>query len=317
MIRPFELRDIATLYRYRHNSLFLDSMTPLLWGRTLIPARAIFSPVAGALGVFTSVYQDQEANHEIVIAQVAHVTHSRFARFTFITPDAAIESPALTELVEQLVAHIGQRGAHNLIAEVDEKTRTFEALRQASFSIYSRQHIWRIADKPEKGNEASPWRPVTSADEFNVRKLYNALVPSLVQQAEPPPWENLRGWVYYDNDELLAFADTTTGPLGLWVQPFIHPEMQAVNLRLRQLFNHIPLRNNHPAFVCLRSYQAWLQNTLEDLGAESSPAQAVMVRRTVTSIQKPATAPLPTLNGNTKPTTTFYKNPDSKQRRTN
>jgi hypothetical protein len=36
----------------------------------------------------------------------------------------------------------------------------------------------------------------------------------------------------------------------------------------------------------VRSYQAWLETALEDLGAEAGPRQAVMVRRLVKTIKE-------------------------------
>jgi hypothetical protein len=39
-------------------------------------------------------------------------------------------------------------------------------------------------------------------------------------------------------------------------------------------------------YVCVRSYQAWLETALEDLGAEPGPRQAVMVRRLVKTIKE-------------------------------
>ena len=37
----------------------------------------------------------------------------------------------------------------------------------------------------------------------------------------------------------------------------------------------------------MRSYQAWLETVLEDLGAEAGPRQAVMVRRLAKTIKEP------------------------------
>jgi hypothetical protein len=44
------------------------------------------------------------------------------------------------------------------------------------------------------------------------------------------------------------------------------------------LINHLPDRRNRPVYVCVRSYQAWLEPVLADLGAKSAPRQAVMVK---------------------------------------
>ena len=39
-------------------------------------------------------------------------------------------------------------------------------------------------------------------------------------------------------------------------------------------------------YVCVRSYQAWLESVLEDLGAQAGPRQAVMVKRLAAPIKE-------------------------------
>lgn len=307
MIRSFEFRDITTLRRYRQRGLFLESIPTLTWGRGLVPAGAVLSPLSVALGVFTSLYRDEGNRSEPVIAQVAHLSGSPFARFTYIAPDSAVLSPALSPLLEHLIRRVGERGARHLVAEVDENTQTFEALRQAAFSIYARQHIWRLTGLTGKPAGKSAWRGLQSIDEINLRKLYNAVVPALVQQVEPAPWDHARGWVFYQQGELVAFADVTPGPRGIYIQLIIHPEMEQVEPNLAGLLHHLAPKKRRPVYVCLRSYLSWLSSALEDLGAEPSSSQAVMVRRLVAEIKKPVLASLPQINGSTEPTTTYYQ----------
>jgi hypothetical protein len=58
-------------------------------------------------------------------------------------------------------------------------------------------------------------------------------------------------------------------------------------------------------YVCLRSYQAGLSLHLEDLDAEVSVSQAVMVRRLAAMVKKPELSPLPSINGGTEVTTPY------------
>ena len=310
MIRPFELSDIVTLNRYRRRGLFLDPIPTLTWGEGLVPLGAAFSPFANAAGVFTFFYQDKEKASEAIIGQVAHTAGSSFAHFTFLAPDSAIASPELAPLLEALIEKIGKRGAANLIAEVDEHTQTFENLRLANFSIYARQQIWRISQKPKAVKGKSAWRGIAPIDEIAVRQLYTANVPPMVQQVEPPPWQQLRGWVYYQEKELLAFADASTGPRGIWLQPFIHPELENAGESLLQLVAKLKARKKRPVYICLRSYQSWLGNALIDAQAEIAAEQAVMVRRLAAPVKKAALAPIPQINGNTEATTSYYEVPE-------
>jgi hypothetical protein len=49
--------------------------------------------------------------------------------------------------------------------------------------------------------------------------------------------------------------------------------------------------------VCIRSYQAWLESAVEELGAESGPRQAVMARHLTASIKARQAFALPALEG--------------------
>ena len=107
---------------------------------------------------------------------------------------------------------------------------------------------------------------------------------------------------------MLAFAEVVLGSRGTWVQPFIHPEMENVDIHLIQLLKYLRMRRRRPIYVCLRSYQAWLSYALEEADAEVALSQAVMVRRLAAAVRHPALAPLPQLDGGTEPTTSYYKN---------
>lgn len=306
MIRPFELADLKTLHRYRQRGIFMDSIAALTWGRMLVPMRAVFSPLSEAVGVYTDIYQQKGAKTPL-IAQVSHGLGAQQARFTFLAPDSAVDRLALAELLESLIGRLGERKAQNLVADVDEKSNTFEALRNLSFSIYARQNIWRVNKVLGRKKPDHPWREIESRDEFNAKRLYAMIVPTLIQQVEPTPWEELRGYVFYHQGEMVGYVYVVEGPRGIWAQPFIHPEMEDVGLHLTSLLASLRPKERRPVYVCLRSYQAWLSATLEDLEAEVSSTQAVMVRRLTVAIKKAELSPIPNLNGTQEVTSSYQQ----------
>jgi hypothetical protein len=313
MIRPFELRDLPLLNRYRQRGLFLDSIPTLTWGRGLVPAGAIFSPFSSALGVFTSFCQNEDESHEPLIGQITHSITAPFAHFTYLAPDTAIDSPNLNPLLESLIKRVGERGAQSLIAEVDEDSHTFEALRKANFSIYSRQTLWRIDHKPLNANNTFEWIRCMPEDEINIWRLYSELVPTLVQQVESSPTGHLNGWVLYKDGEILGFVAMVMGPRGIYLQPFIHPDMEDVDSKLAQLISRLAPKKKRPVYICLRSYHSWLSTALEDMGAQPGPNQAVMVRRLALPIKKPVLSSLPQIKNGTEATTTYYETPKKKE----
>jgi hypothetical protein len=306
MIRPFELRDLPTLHRYRGRGIFLTSPATLIWGAALVPLWAVFSPFSDAVGIYTAVSNIDQQQPDRIIGQVRHIPGQEDARLTFLAPAAAIDPGRFFELLEYLVKKLGEHKAQNLIAEVDEASDCYQMLRQAGFSIYTRQQIWQVTKIPKHKNDRFNWREIAPLDEFNARKLYHAVVPTLVQQVEPTPWEELRGWVLYQNGELMAYVYAIGGPRGIWVQPFIHPEMEDIPGQFIQLLRHLRPRDRRPAYVCLRSYHGGLATHLQTLDAAVSDSQAVMVRRLTAAVKKPELARIPAINGKTEPTTPYH-----------
>lgn len=220
-----------------------------------------------------------------VIGQMRYPRGSASARMSLLMPADALDSMVLPGLIEYLASEAGSCGALHFIAEVDEGSCVYEALRRAGFSVYGWQRVWKfppeasINPTPDSANTDSYWRPMRGGGEMiGVRSLYQSLVPALVHPIEPPPGQHSRGLVCQRKGETMAFSELVYGPLGVWAQPFIHPAAEGASTLLKDLIQHIPRRGKRPAYVCVRSYQGWLESALEDLGGESGPRQALMVK---------------------------------------
>jgi hypothetical protein len=198
-------------------------------------------------------------------------------------------------------------GAFNLIGEVDEHTLVFEAFRRSGFSIYAWQRIWLFNEIPAartetKVNGTPGWCIPSSTDGVAVRSLYQSLVPALVLPVEPVSENRLHGLVFRNKGEVRAYADVIYGPKGIWVQPFIHPETEKVLDLLSDLLLNLPHRAGRPVYLCVRSYQAWLESALEDISAQIGPRQAVMVKHMALTQKLPGLVRNPVLeNGRAEP----------------
>ncbi len=277
MIRPFDLRDLPTLRRYHNQGLCLDSTLLATRGQVLTQG-VLLSYLSPATGIFTWVCFENRDEHPLM-GQITHSADSPFARIAFLAPESALESPQIQELLEGLVQQAGMRGAFNLLAEIDELSVAFEALRKAGFSIYARQRIWRLLDNAHQPDTEIYWKTAESQDTFAVKSLCNNVVPGLVQQIEPHSTDHLHGLVCYKDNELIGYVDLKYGHRGIWTQPFIHPDVENIDIHLSEMIRSIPDRRSRPLHICVRSYQSWLESALGDLGAKSSPLQAVMVKR--------------------------------------
>lgn len=236
------------------------------------------------------------------LGQIRYPLGSRSAHLVYLAPRSAQESPELPLLIEHLTTQAGYWGAYHLLAEVEEHSGAFGALRQAAFSIYAWQRIWKHSAEGDKSPEGN-WRPANPLDSVAVGSLYQSVVPGLVQPVEALTSSRLRGLVCRRQGELLAYADLVYGPRGIWVQPFIHPTTPDAAGLLVDLLRAVPHRRGRPVYLCVRSYQAWLESALEELDLEVGPRQAVLVKHL--AVTKRAVQPLrvPVLeNGHAEPT---------------
>jgi hypothetical protein len=295
-VRHFDWRDFPALHRTRNQSVFLDSALVLTRGPMMMPG-ALFSYFAPSMGIFTYVLNGEEKGAAPVFGQFIHLMGSQFSHLTFLTPSVALDSTGVPALVEYMMTESGERGALRLLADVDESSEAFEALRQCGFAIYSRQRIWQLTGFPDGGAQPATWRPVTIQDEIPIRSLHNNLVPALVQQAEPLASQHPKGMVYYDRGDLIAFVELKYGHRGIWAQPFVHPDAQDMARHFLDLLSKVPNRRSRPVYICVRSYQSWLETAIEDLGAEAGPRQAVMVKQLVSPQKALRSFAMPALEG--------------------
>jgi len=294
--RPFDWRDLSLLRRYRDQGVYLHSALVLTRGSLLIPS-AILSSVAPGVGIFTSVCEQGENEDESLIGQAMQSQGSPLAQMTFLAPRPALAGKDLSTLVEYMVAQAGERGALRLLADVEEHCEAFEPLRKLGFAIYSRQRIWKFPDQVNGNSQTLTWRTATDQDIIPVRALYNNIAPGLVQQAENFPADRLRGMVYCKGDNLLAYAEFKYGHKGIWVQPLVHPDVRELTKVLSGLLLNIPNRYTRPVYICVRTYQSWLDAALEDLGAQAGPPQAVMVKHLAVSTKQVRQYVIPALEG--------------------
>jgi hypothetical protein len=294
-VRPFDWRDFPALYRHREESVYLDSVLVLTRGTFVVPG-ALLSYLAPAMGVFTCVV-DEPGDGKALVGQFMHTPGSQFAHLTFLSPHSALEMSAAVALLDYMVQASGERGAWRLLADVDEQSQAFESLRKNGFAIMARQRIWQIASQLPPGAEPRRWRSATSQDLIAIRVLYNNLVPGLVQQSEPFTIQRPKGVVYYDQDELIAYVEFKFGHRGVWVQPFVHPDTEDVAGLMVDLLQRIPNLRSRPVYICVRSYQAWLETIIGEIGAEAGPRQAVMVKQLVQQQKAGRAFKLPSLEG--------------------
>ena len=220
------------------------------------------------------------ADGALLIGQVTHIINERPAYLTFLMPESEACGPLLTELLDELISQSGYLGALNILADADDGHPAFPCLRKAGFSVFGWQSVWKM---PPHSGEHTNWQTVSSFDEVAVRNLFSAMVPPLAQNAEPLPTGLPKGLIVRRKGELAAFARLLSGSRGNFLLPLFHPSAEDLPELLRGLRACFPA-SGKPVYLAVRSYQAWLEPILSDLGAEQIRRSSQLVRYLVNPV---------------------------------
>jgi hypothetical protein len=282
-IRPLAIFDLPYLYSFRDQAIGLDSARTLTRGNPL-GAVGLFAYVNPVRHIYSAILN---GGGESILGGVIHSRDEPFAKLLFIAPSSHLNHPDLPKLIEDLSAQAGTWGAFHVLAEVDETSEAFIALRRAGFSVYAWQRMWDVSDVTE-ANRAVEWKRVKPTHMTVVQSMYYQIVPPLLQPIEPLPKAGL-GWLCNAGEK--CYVSATQGVYGIVLSPLIHPEATNVGEKLASLISNLPDRRNRPVYLCVRSYQAWLEPVLADLGAKGADRQAVMVKHLAHMVKEGQPAP--------------------------
>lgn len=275
---------------------------------------ALASHLRPGRGTFTAVV-DPVRKSPAPIAQVRYPLGARAARLTFLVPAGAAESPELLELADGLAWQAGSWGALQLLAELPEDNPAFETFRRAGFSVYARQRIWKWPQSRDTSSGPRFWKLAAPEDEQAVRSLYQSLVPPLVQSAEPYVNRRLPPLIHRQDGELVAYIEPYFGPRGIYLIPLVHPAVEEPGDLLADLPAILQPILGRPVYLAVRSYQAWLENALEDQGATVSPEQTLLVRHMAVSQRAAQMSPaiIGLKNHGAEPSTSIVQNMEGKE----
>ncbi|HEX9840993.1 MAG TPA: hypothetical protein VGA72_16710 [Anaerolineales bacterium] len=282
-IRPLALLDLPYIYSFRDEAIGLDTARTLTRGNPL-GAVGLFAYVNPARYIYSAIVNSEG---ESVLGGIIHSRNDTFAKLLYIAPLSQLNHPDLPELIENLSAQAGSWGAFHILAEVDEMSDAFVALRKAGFSVYAWQRMWNVSEITE-ADSGSDWTRVKSVHLPSVQSLYHQIVPPLLHPFEPQP-KFPTGWIC--NEGVKCYVSMMHGVYGIVLTPLIHPEATDVSKKLASLINNLPDRRNRPVYLCVRSYQAWLEPVLADLGAQGADRQAVMVKHLARLVKDEQTVP--------------------------
>ena len=271
-IRSLDLLDLPLIARYRNDVLTLDSARALTRGHPL-GALGLLAYINPTRHLYAAIANGGEA---ALLGGVIHTHGDTFAKLLYLAPSSRLDDPEWPTLIEHLSIQAGEWKAFHVLAEVDELSDIFPALRTAGFTVYAWQRMWDVSLIEKKDSvQRSEWRRMQSVDLPAVQSLHYQIVPPLLHPVEPAP-QRVIGFVH--DQDIKCYASVTTGMYGIVLTPLVHPDENNVSAKITGLMNNLPDRRGRRVYLNVRSYQTWLEPVLEDLGAQALPRQAVMVK---------------------------------------
>lgn len=256
----------------------LDSIRHLTRGNPLFLGNLLTS-ANPTYDLLTAVCEVEDSR-TLLISQILHRIGSQSSHLAFLIADEADDVTLITALLEEMIRAAGDWSTLNILCELAFDSPFMEAFRRADFNVWVKQRIWRFDPTSfHTFGENNPWRAWHSDDIKCIRALYKNLVPRLFHNLEPLTRRSMLGLVYYqDNGTLGGYADLVYGPKGIWALPVIHPEVADEPDVLHTLLAALPSPGRRPVYICVRSYQPWLEQAMQGMNAESSPEQVLMVK---------------------------------------
>jgi hypothetical protein len=283
--RAVTLVDVPLVKRLAEKGVVLDSELEFtrdahgphdaVLSSILLPQRGLYTLVA-------------RSDKQHVVGQFRLRSDEHYAHIVYVAPrlDYNADDTAWLHIFDAMAREAGKHGAHGLIADVDEDAHLFESMRTAGFAVYARQQIWRrrpgfypAVDHTVRLDKQ------TDADIPGIHALYANTVPSMVQQIAIDP-ALYDGLVYRKQGRIAGYMAVSEGRHGVYVVPYLHPD---IVLEAAAIFdaalNTISSTEKVPTYMCVSRHQSWIASSLEYLGFEPGPRQAVMVRHITAGIR--------------------------------
>ena len=222
--------------------------------------------------------------------------------------------------MNHIVATAAEWGTQRVFASAPEDGEAKAVLIGNGFSAYTREDTFCLApDAHPQATAQHGIRPEQSTDIWEVNKLYRAVVPHLVQQAEslaekksaewvcgPLMWSQGEGFVLEDRDGIAGYGHLMPGRIGHWLTIVVHSRAYDQTDKLLDyglaLLNYYP---PHPVYCAVRAYQGGVRPALEARGFEPHSVQCCLVKHTAVRAKERARGLVPALEKRVEaPTTT-------------
>lgn len=213
-------------------------------------------------------------------AQVRHRLGEQFAQMSYLIADAQAELDVVPGFLEELIKDCGEKGAFYLLSDLKSDSALIEAFRRADFSVWAKQRFYQLEDTANWGERpGAGWRLWGNADLKAIQALCKNLVPKLFQNFEPLTRKTATVLVNDAPDgSLRGFVDVYIGPNGIVALPLVLPDYADNPNIILDMVSALPTPGHRPIYICVRSYQPWLEDLMQRLPTLSSSEHLLMIK---------------------------------------
>ena len=279
MARKLSWQDLPGLHRFQDQKLVLDTTlqlvyNPGLYSCSLLPLlfpRSEFYPAVDPL---------EEGDYPYLFGLITQARRSLTDRIAFLAPGFPDQRPGYSRLLSHPAGAAAERGAVQILAEVEPDSPGEAILTQCGFRPYAEQQIWKLPGRLAYGSGQRSWIPASRRDNERVSKLYQRMLPAKIQHVEAPPaFPDDQGMVSWTDGRLVGLALTQFGPRGILLDLLLDRSQHSADEYLSALMFHLPYRSTRDVFVRVRSYQQELASGLERIGAVPGDRQLALVKK--------------------------------------
>lgn len=320
MIRPFGLNDIWLVRRLQLSG------TPLAIEHTLThPHKPLWTALSAPwpwAGVGVATYVLDEWVNGLRLAGFVQLM-KRAARPEAdllhvapapLLPDAS--HSATEEVWNRLLNHCSLaaagHGLQRIFASTPDGCPEQTCLKEAGYSLYARETIYRLAVAPAADGSVAGFRPQLPQDSWPLQRLYMRNTPRLVQQAEGAVtgavgapvlswWEpdNWQGIVWEPAGEVRGAVQVHAGRTGHWLRIWGINSVSARELRnlVEQGLGVLSDEQSRrlPVYAAVRDYEIGLGGALTGFGFAPYADRVRFVKHTAAPVREAAPVSLATL----------------------
>lgn len=180
-------------------------------------------------------------------------------------------------LLDGLVRLAGERGAHFLLAAIEENNPIHYGLHRSGFRPAYSHKLWQVNPKlPLSHNPDYKWIPVVEKDFLSLSSIYQYCVPPALQSILPFKPNQLPTLMLSVNQDVKGFAYIHPYAQAVFLYPYLSPSLADVSQGMSSLINTIDTRAK--TFVIVPSFEGWLENARMILSATTVMRQQLLVK---------------------------------------